>query len=92
MKYALTFLACALTVAATVDISHIARETSKNVVPGAYVVEIDPATVGIASITGKRSVNPHADLYAAMHKRDIGWYTTQEYEGGYTPELLLSLP
>jgi hypothetical protein len=81
MKYALSFLASALTVAATIDISSIPRGTSNNVVPGAYVVEIDPATVGIASITGKRSINPHADLYAAMHKRDIGWSTTQEYEG-----------
>jgi hypothetical protein len=81
MKYALAFFASALTVAATIDISQIPRGSSKNVVPGAYVVEIDPATVGIASITGKRSVNPHADLYAAMHKRDISWSTTQEYEG-----------
>jgi hypothetical protein len=81
MKYALAFLASALTVAATIDISQIPRETSENVIPGAYVVEIDPSTVGTASITGKRSVNPHADLYAAMHKRDIGWFTTREYEG-----------
>lgn len=81
MNYALTFLVSALTVAAAIDISHIRRGTSKNIVPGAYMVEIDPATIGIASITGKRSINSHADLYAAMHKRDIGWFTTQEYEG-----------
>jgi hypothetical protein len=81
MKYVLTFLASALTVAATIDISHISYGTSKNVVPDAYMVEIDPETVGLASITGKRSVNPHADLYAAMHKRDISWSTTREYEG-----------
>ncbi len=82
MKYALTFLvASALSVAATIDISHIPRGSSKNVVPGAYVVEIDPHTVGISSITGKRSIDPHGDLYAAMAKRDISWSTTHEYEG-----------
>ncbi|KIM30502.1 hypothetical protein M408DRAFT_22002 [Serendipita vermifera MAFF 305830] len=83
MKYALTFLAATAfsAAAATIDLSHIPRGTSKNVVPNAYVVEIDPNTVGISSITGKRSMNPHADLYAAMHKRDISWSTTQEYEG-----------
>jgi len=81
MKYALTLLAFALTVTATVDLSFIPRGTSKNIVPNTYVVEIDPATVGISSITGKRSRTPHADLYSAMHKRDISWSTTQEYEG-----------
>jgi hypothetical protein len=82
MKYALALFASAsLSLAALVDVSRISRGTSNNVIPGAYMVEIDPGTIGISSITGKRSANPHGELYASMHKRDISWTTVQEYEG-----------
>ncbi|PVG02580.1 subtilisin-like protein, partial [Serendipita vermifera] len=83
MKYALTWAAVSASFAwaAKVDISHISRGPATNVVPNRYVVEIDPAVVGISSITGKRSATPHTGLYEAMHKRDITWQTTQEYEG-----------
>lgn len=82
MKYAFALVAYAgLSLAATLDLSHIQRDTKTlAVVPNAYVVEIDPATIGISSITGKRSLNPHGDLYAYMHKRDISWTTTHEYQ------------
>lgn len=79
MRYALALAAsAAFSFAALVDIP---RGTSNNVISGAYMVEIDPAIIGISSITGKRSANPHGDLYASMHKRDISWTTVQEYEG-----------
>jgi hypothetical protein len=82
MRYALALAASAgLSLAALVDISNIPRGPSNNVIPGAYMVEIDPAIIGISSITEKRSANPHGELYASMHKRDISWTTTQEYEG-----------
>lgn len=44
-------------VAARVDISSIPLVSSANVIPGAYIVEIDPHTVGVSAITGKRSIN-----------------------------------
>ncbi|KAG8859613.1 hypothetical protein FRB91_007499 [Serendipita sp. 411] len=81
MKYAFTFAtSIGLALAGHIDLSSIRRETSKNVVHGAYMVELDPS-IGIASVTnGKRSINPHAHLYEHMLKRDINWVTTQEYE------------
>lgn len=82
MKYVLALATCAsLSLAAMVDLSQIPRGNTKNVVPGAYMVEIDPHTIGVSSIIGKRSLPPHAHLYAHMHKRDISWTTTREFEG-----------
>jgi hypothetical protein len=82
MRYGLALAASAgLSLAALVDISHLPRGTSNNVLPGAYMVEIDPAIIGISSITRKRSANPHVELYASMHKQGISWTTAQEYEG-----------
>jgi len=44
-------------VAAKIDLSTIPRKTTSNVVPGAYIVELDPTSVGSAAKTGKRSAN-----------------------------------
>ncbi|PVF93858.1 subtilisin-like protein [Serendipita vermifera] len=83
MKCTLTWaaLTASLTWAAKVDISHIRRVPDINIVQNRYLVEIDPYVAQISSITGKRSGTPHAGLYEAMHKRDITWSVTQEYEG-----------
>jgi hypothetical protein len=77
MKLALAWvvLSATLSWAATGDVSR-----SETVIPGAYIVEVDPSIVEISSITGKRSITPHAGLYEAMHKRDITWTVTHEYQ------------
>jgi hypothetical protein len=83
MKYSLTWaaLSASLSWAATFDPSASNQRAPENIISNAYIVEIDPSIVGISSITGKRSITPHAGLYEAMHKRDITWSTTHEYAG-----------
>ena len=44
-------------VAATVDLSSIPRKTTNPTVPGAYIIELDPTSVGTAGRSGKRSPN-----------------------------------
>ncbi len=44
-------------VAAAVDLSSIPRRTTNPTVPGAYIVELDPTSVGSAGPSGKRSPN-----------------------------------
>ena len=44
-------------VAAAVELSSIPRETTNPTVPGAYIVELDPTSVGAAGPSGKRSPN-----------------------------------
>ncbi|PVF93857.1 subtilisin-like protein [Serendipita vermifera] len=81
MKFALAWAlsSALLSWATTVGVSQTG--TPENVIPLAYIVEIDPSIVGISSITGKRSTTPHTGLYEAMHKRDITWTITHEYVG-----------
>ncbi|CCA68627.1 related to subtilisin-like serine protease [Serendipita indica DSM 11827] len=82
MKFSLAlaaYLSASIALAAKFDVHSIPRGTSKQVVPGAYVVELDPS-VGISALGGsKRSVSPHSHLYEHMMKREISWTTTQEY-------------
>lgn len=44
-------------VAAAVELSSIPRKTTNPTVPGAYIVELDPTSVGPAGPSGKRSPN-----------------------------------
>lgn len=50
-------LASCTFVAAAIDLSTIPRKTTNSVIPNAYIVELDPASVGPAGNTGKRSAN-----------------------------------
>lgn len=56
-------------VAAAVDLSSIPHKTTNPTVPGAYIVELDPTSVGSAGRFGKRSPNvpPFPHLLSFLH-------------------------
>ncbi|CAE6439730.1 unnamed protein product [Rhizoctonia solani] len=59
---------------AEVDISSIPRETSANIVPGAYIVELLPG-----SSLKRGFTSPHAELYHDLARRGVLWQVTREY-------------
>jgi hypothetical protein len=54
-------------VSAAIDLSSIPRKTTNPTVPGAFIVEIDPKSVGAAAQSGKRSANVPRFFPPARH-------------------------
>ncbi|KAG9048750.1 hypothetical protein FS837_012113 [Tulasnella sp. UAMH 9824] len=63
-------------VSAAVDLSSIKRVSSANVVPGAYIVELDkPHGLGRRSV-----VTAHSALYRSLYERGASWDIRREYD------------
>ncbi|KIO19556.1 hypothetical protein M407DRAFT_16103 [Tulasnella calospora MUT 4182] len=63
-------------VSAAVDLSSIKRVSSANVVPGAYIVELDkPNALGRRSV-----VTAHSALYRSLNERGASWDLRREYD------------
>ncbi|KAG9048749.1 hypothetical protein FS837_012112 [Tulasnella sp. UAMH 9824] len=63
-------------VSAAVDLSSIKRVSSANIVPGAYIVELDkPNALGRRSV-----VTAHSALYRSLNERGASWDLRQEYD------------
>ncbi|KAF8524711.1 pyrolysin [Hysterangium stoloniferum] len=62
---------------AGIPLSSVERSTSSYIAPHKFVVELD----SVNRLTGKRSLNVHADFYAALAKRagPEGFVVSQEY-------------
>ncbi|KAG8901449.1 hypothetical protein FRC01_009845, partial [Tulasnella sp. 417] len=70
---ALGFLSAA---SAAVDLSSVKRVSSANVVPGAYIVELDkPNALGRRSV-----VTAHSALYRSLNERGASWDLRREYD------------
>ncbi|KAG8987098.1 hypothetical protein FRB90_003599, partial [Tulasnella sp. 427] len=77
MRSAATLLALGSisAVSAAVDLSSIKHVSSANVVPGAYMVELDkPNALGRRSV-----VTPHSALYRSLNGRGASWDLRKEY-------------
>ncbi|KAH7337244.1 subtilisin-like protease [Rhizoctonia solani] len=74
MRPLLFVAAIAQLATAAVDISSIPRETSANIVPGAYIVELAPG-----SHLKRGFISPHAELYHDLARRGVLWEVTREY-------------
>ncbi|KAF8524710.1 subtilisin-like protease [Hysterangium stoloniferum] len=78
MSLALLVVLAVLSAAfAGIPLSSVERVTSSNIAPNKFVVELD----NVSALTGKRSLNVHADFYAALAKRagPEGFVVSQEY-------------
>ncbi|KAG8979396.1 hypothetical protein FRC05_008381 [Tulasnella sp. 425] len=63
-------------VSAAVDLSSIKRVSSANVVPGAYIVELDKPNA-----LGRRSIaTAHSALYHSLNERGASWDLQREYD------------
>ncbi|KIO28455.1 hypothetical protein M407DRAFT_22350 [Tulasnella calospora MUT 4182] len=60
--------------AAIADIDSVPRESSAQVVPGAYIVELSSG-----SLPSKRSL--HEDLYSELNRRGVSWNLRKQFSG-----------
>ncbi|CAE6450001.1 unnamed protein product [Rhizoctonia solani] len=74
MRLLLVVVAIAQLAAAVVDWSSVPHETSANIVPGAYIVELLPG-----SHLKRGFTSPHAELYHDLARRGTLWKVTREY-------------
>ncbi|EUC63183.1 minor extracellular protease vpr protein [Rhizoctonia solani AG-3 Rhs1AP] len=74
MRLLLFVAAIAQLAAAVVDLSSVPHETSANIVPGAYIIELSPG-----SHLKRGFVSPHAELYHHLARSGALWQVTREY-------------
>ncbi|KAG8728430.1 hypothetical protein FRC11_011074 [Ceratobasidium sp. 423] len=86
MRPLLLVAAVAQLAAAVVDISTVPRETSDNVVPGAYIVELSSG-----SHLKRGFASPHAELYHDLARRGTLWEVTREFSSDIITGVALQL-
>ncbi|KAG8791308.1 hypothetical protein FRC12_009583 [Ceratobasidium sp. 428] len=67
--------AAAHLVAGAVDLKSVKHVSTANVVPGAYIVTLDPG-----SHLKRGFSSPHSDLYSELKARGANWEVTKEYD------------
>ncbi|CAE6444590.1 unnamed protein product [Rhizoctonia solani] len=86
MRPLLFAAAIAQLVIAVVDITTVPRQTSDNIVPGAYIVELSPG-----SSIKRGFTSPHAELYHDLARRGAFWEVTREYSCDFMIGVALKL-
>ncbi|KAF8725334.1 Subtilisin-like protein, partial [Rhizoctonia solani] len=86
MRPLLFATAIAQLVIAVVDITTVPRETSANIVPGAYIVELTPG-----SSIKRGFASPHEELYHDLARRGVFWEVTREYSCDFMTGVALKL-
>ncbi|CEL56903.1 Minor extracellular protease vpr OS=Bacillus subtilis (strain 168) GN=vpr PE=1 SV=1 [Rhizoctonia solani AG-1 IB] len=74
MRLLLFVAAIVQLVIAEADITTVPHETSSNIVPGAYIVELSPG-----SSIKRGFASPHAELYHDLARRGALWEVTREF-------------
>ncbi|CAE6542896.1 unnamed protein product [Rhizoctonia solani] len=86
MRLLLFAAAIAQLAVAVVDLSTVPHETSSNIVPGAYIVELSPG-----SHLKRGFVSPHEELYHDLARRAVLLQVTTEYSSDIMTGVALTL-